>query len=141
MPLHSVRCSQSFGPETKNFLQTYSKLWTQNASRRLGYAIDAKIYGRNLQSELQARLAAMTKAQVDAALKKYLPDNFDIAIVTSDAAKFKTQLSSSEPTPIHYDTEGTPEAVLAEDKIIERIPLNVSSDDARIVPASELFEK
>jgi zinc protease len=127
--------------ETKKFLQTYSKLWTQNASRRLGYAIDAKIYGRDLQAELQKRLPSMTKAQVDAALKKYVPDHFDIAIVTSDAAKFKAQLTSGEATPIHYDTEGTPEAVLAEDKIIEKLPLNVSGDDARVVPASEMFEK
>lgn len=127
--------------ETKKFLQTYSKLWTQNASRRLGYAIDAKIYGRDLQAELQKRLSSMTKAEVDSAMKKYLPDNFDIAIVTSDAAKFKTQLTSGEPTPIHYDTEGTPEAVLAEDKVIEKLPLGVSAGDASIVPASEMFEK
>ncbi len=132
---------KQFG-QTKKFLETYSKLWTQNASRRLGYAIDAKYYGKDIQKELQRRLPAMTKAEVDAAVKKYLPNgNFDIAIVTDDAAKFKTQLLGGQPTPIHYDTQGTPESVLSEDKTIEKFPIAVAAEDVRIVPAGEMFEK
>jgi zinc protease len=133
---------QSGFDQTKEFLKTYSKLWTQNASRQLGYAIDAKFYGKDLQAELAKRFPSMTKADVDAAVKKHLPaGHFDIAIVTDHAAKFKAQLLSGEPTPIHYDTQGTPENVLAEDKMIEKFPLVMAAEDVRIAPASEMFEK
>ncbi len=128
--------------QTRKFLETYNKLWTQNASRRLGYAIDAKFYGRDIQGELARRLPAMTKADVDAAVRKYLPRGaFDIAVVTDDAAKFRDQLVSGAPTPIRYDTQGTPEAVLTEDKTIEKFPIPVKAEDVRIVPAGEMFEK
>jgi zinc protease len=128
--------------ETRRFLQTYSKLWTQDVSRRLGYAIDARVWGRDIQAELARRLPTMTKAQVDAAVKKYLPrDGFDIAVVTSDAAKWKSQLLSGAPTPIHYDTEGTPADVLTEDKEIEKYPLPVSPGNVRIVPVAEMFDR
>lgn len=128
--------------QTRKFLETYNKLWTQNASRRLGYAIDAKFYGKDIQAELQRRLPSMTKAEVDAAVRKYLPrGNFDIAVVTDDAGKFRDELVSGAATPIHYDTQGTPEAVLAEDKAIEKFPVPVKAEDVRIVPASEMFQK
>ncbi len=128
--------------QTRKFLETYNKLWTQNASRRLGYAIDAKFYGKDIQGELARRLPSMTKAQVDAAVRKYLPkENFDIAVVTDEAEKFRDQLVSGEATPIHYDTQGTPEAVLTEDRTIEKFPIPVKAEDVRIVPASEMFQK
>ena len=128
--------------QTRKFLETYNKLWTQNASRRLGYAIDAKFYGKDVQAELERRLPAMTKAEVDAAVRKYLPKaNFAIAIVTDDAAKFRDALVSGAPTPIHYDTQGTPEAVLTEDRTIEKFPIPVRAEDVKVVPASEMFQK
>lgn len=128
--------------QTRKFLETYNKLWTQNASRRLGYAIDAKYYGKDVQAEIARRLPKMTKAEVDAAVRKYLPKgNFDIAVVTDDAPKFRAQLLSGEPTPIHYDTQGTPQAVLDEDKTIEKFPIPVKDEDVKIVPASEMFAK
>lgn len=127
---------------TKEFLKTYSKLWTQNASRRLGYAIDARVYGKDLPAEIQKRLASITKEQVDAAVRKSLPrDAFDIAVVTANAAKFRDELLSGKPTPMHYDTAGTPPRVLEEDKLIEKLPIPVRPEDVRIVPASEMFEK
>ena len=126
---------------TRKFLETYNKLWTQNASRRLGYAIDAKYYGRDVQKELERRLPTMTKADVDAAVRKHLPrGKFRIAVVTDHADKFRSELLSGEATPIHYDTKGTPEAVLAEDGTIEKFPLSIQAADVRVVPASEMFQ-
>lgn len=127
--------------ETRKFLETYRKLWTQNASRRLGYAIDAAFYGKDLQEELARRLPSMTKEEVDAAVRRHLPKNFDIAVVTDHAEKFRGQLLSGEATPIRYDTAGTPEAVLTEDKTIEKFPLPVKPEDARVAPAAQMFEK
>src|SRR6185369_10618976 len=109
---------------TRKFLETYNKLWTQNASRRLGYAIDARYYGKDIQQELARRLPSMTRADVNAAVRKHLPKG-----------KFRAELLSGRPTPIRYDTKGTPEAILAEDRTIGRFPVPVKPGDVRVVPA------
>jgi zinc protease len=140
--LESEGISEKDFQQTRKFLETYNKLWTQNASRRLGYAIDAKYYGKDIQKELERRLPSMTKADVDAAVRKHLPKGkFQIAVVTDHAEKFRSELLSGAPTPIHYDTKGTPEAVLAEDKTIEKFPVPVQADDVRVVPASDMFQR
>jgi zinc protease len=59
--------------------------------------------------------------------------------VAKDAALLRELLVSGKPTPLAYDTQGTPEDVLAEDKEIAVFPLkNVS---VRIVPVDQMFEK
>src|SRR5262249_54582064 len=45
---------------TRKFLANYSNLWAQDATRRLGFAIDAVITGKDVVKELQARLPKMT---------------------------------------------------------------------------------
>ena len=67
---------------TRRFLLGYADLWTQDVSRRLGYAIDAKISGKDLVHELKARLPSMKKADVDRVIRKYFQfDNFAVAMV------------------------------------------------------------
>ena len=51
------------------------------------------------------------------------------------------KLVSGAPTPITYDTKGTPAAIEAEDAIIERFPLPVDKADVRVVPVDQMFEK
>lgn len=127
---------------TRQFLLNYAELWTQDVSRRLGYAIDGVVYGKDLVKELKARLPKMTKADVDRAIKKYLQMNdFDVAIVADKAAEVKAALLSGKPTPITYDTAGTPAAILEEDKLIEKEPLPVTEASVRIVPVDQMFEK
>ena len=48
-------------------------------------------------------------------------------------------LTSGKPSPITYDTKGTPEEVLAEDKTIAAFPLKDVS--VQIVPVEQMFEK
>lgn len=126
---------------TRSYLLDYSKLWVQSLSRRLGYAIDGNFYGRkDLVTELAERLPRLTVDQVNAAVRKHLKtDGMKIAIVAPDAAGLRDLLLSGKPTPLVYDTQGTPEDVLAEDKQIAAFPLkNVS---VRIVPVAQMFEK
>jgi zinc protease len=126
--------------ETRQFLLNYSKLWTQDASRRLGYAIDAQIYGKDLIAELQARLPKMKKADVDRAVKKHLtPKDWAAAIVTNHAADVKKALLSGASTPIVYDTKGTAPEVLEEDKKIERFPLPVNDKKITTIPVEQIF--
>lgn len=124
---------------TRTFLLNYSKLWGQTLSRRLGYAIDGAFHGRkDLITELAERLPKLTVDQVNAAVRKHLrTDGFKVAIVAENADELKEVLTSGRPTPITYDTQGTPEDVLAEDKVIASYPLKGAS--ATIVPVAKMF--
>ena len=93
--------------ETRQFLLNYSRLWTQDASRRLGYAIDGQVYGKELIAELARRLPRMTKADVDRAVRKHLSlRHWAAALVTPRAGEVRELLLQGAPTPIVYDTRG-----------------------------------
>ncbi|HKI21262.1 MAG TPA: pitrilysin family protein [Isosphaeraceae bacterium] len=126
---------------TRKFLLNYSKLWVQTLSRRLGYAMDADFYGcKDLVSEMADRLPKLTVDQVNAAVRKHLAaPGMKVAIVARDAAARRELLTSGKPTPLVYDTAGTPSDVLAEDKQIATFPLKELS--VRIVPVAEMFAK
>ncbi|WP_422930587.1 M16 family metallopeptidase [Singulisphaera sp. PoT] len=126
---------------TRSFLLNYSKLWVQTLSRRLGYAMDGSFYDReDLVTELARRLPTLTVEQVNAAVRRHLnKPGIKVAIVAQEAAALKEALLSGKPSPIVYDTEGTPETILAEDKVIETFPLD--NLNVKVVPVGELFEK
>ena len=133
--------SESEFQMTRSFLLNYSKLWVQTLSRRLGYAIDGHFYGRDdLVSELAQRLPRLTALQVNAAVRKHLkPAGMKLAIVAQNAGELREILLANKPSPMNYDTQGTPEDILAEDKQIAVFPLkNVT---VKIVPVAEMFEK
>jgi zinc protease len=126
---------------TRDFLLNYSNLWVQTLSRRLGYAMEGGAYDReSLVAEMQRRLPTLTVEQVNAAVRKHLkPKGMYVAMVAQDADALKQRLASGEPTPMTYDTAGTPEDILAEDRTIERFPLGDVS--VKVVPAGGMFEK
>jgi len=127
---------------TREFLLNYVNLWAQDGSRRLGYAIDAEINGKDIIAELKARLPAMSKADVDRAVRKHLSTaNLDIVVVGAHVKELAATIAAGKPTPVVYDTKDTPAEVLAEDQIIEKYPLPVSPGDINIVSANTLFEK
>ena len=127
---------------TRAFLLNYVNLWAQDGSRRLGYAIDAAIYGKDVIAELKARLPTMTKGDVDRAVRKHLSTkNLAVAVVGDKLEALAEALSAGKPTPMVYDTKDTPKDVLNEDKIIEVYPLPVSPSRLKIVSANSLFEK
>ena len=127
---------------TRTFLANYSNLWAQDASRRLGFAIDAVITGKDVVKELQARLPKMKKADVDRAVRKHLGmDGLTIAIVTDKGQALADTLMSGGPTGITYDTAGTPPEVVAEDDLIKRFPLPIEKDNVSVVPVEKMFEK
>src|SRR5262249_44873136 len=119
---------------TRSYLLNYSKLWVQTQSRRLGNALDGAFYGRHdLVRELAERLPKLTVKAVNTAVRKHLKsDGIKVAIVAQDAAALRDMLVSGKPTPITYDTKGTPDDILAEDKTIAAFSLNDLS--VRIIP-------
>jgi zinc protease len=123
-------------------LLNYVNLWAQDGSRRLGYAIDGLLYGKDVLAELKARLPTMTKGDVDRAVRKHLSTkHLSIAVVGDKVKDLADALVAGKPTPIVYDTKDTPADVLEEDQTIERYPLDVSASRLKIVSASSLFEK
>ena len=127
--------------ETRNYLLNYSKLWVQTLSRRLGYAMDGEYYGRHdLVTELAQRLPKLTVDAVNSAVQKHLRSSgMKVAIVARDAPALREVLITGKPTPIAYDTEGTPADVLAEDQQIAAFPLKDVS--VQIVPVEQMFEQ
>jgi len=127
---------------TRRFLLNYSKLWVQSQSRRLGYEMDGNFFGRSsLVAELDRRLRTLTREQVNAAVKKHLQaKNLSIVIVTRDAETIRDELLAGISSPLHYDTEGTPQEILDEDKLIETYPLRFNADRVRTIPIERMFE-
>jgi zinc protease len=127
---------------TKTFLMNYADLWIQDISRRLGYAMDAQVVGKDLIRELHERLPKMKKADVDRVIRKYLAiDKLSIAIVTDKGGDVRQKLVDAVATPITYDTAGTPPEILAEDKLIEKFPLPITPDKIKVVPVDQMFER
>jgi zinc protease len=127
---------------TREFLLHYVDLWSQDTSRRLGHAIDALVYGKDIVAELKARLPAMTKVEVDRAIREYLePKRLTVAIVSDNAKALRAQLLSGKPTPMTYDTKDTPAEVLEQDKSIAAFPLPLTPSRVKIVSAKVMFEK
>ncbi len=126
---------------TRTYLLNYSKLWVQTLSRRLGYAMDGSFYDHDdLVTELARRLPKLTVEQVNAAVRRHLRSTgFRVAIVTRDAEALARTLKSNAPTPITYDTQGTPDVILNEDKTIAVFPLRDVS--VTIVPVADTFQK
>jgi len=129
--------------QTRSFLLTYSKLWAQNLDQRLGYLQDSKFYGiSDYLGEVQKRLPTLTKAQVDAAVRKHLQSkNLVVALITQDGAASLEALRSGKPTPIHYESAGTPPEILEEDRVIQKFPVAVNQQRSRVITPGDLFER
>jgi zinc protease len=138
--LRTAGISEADFEASRSFLLSYSKLSVQTLARRLGYAMDGQFYGRrDLVTELADHLPRLTAAQVNAAVRRHLnTQGFKVAIVTQDAPRLRDTLTSGKPTPLTYDTEGTPEDVLAEDKVIAAYPLKDVT--VNVVPVDAMFE-
>ncbi len=128
---------------SRKFVLNYSRLWTQDLGRRLGYQMDSEFYGtKSFIDRLQDELKQLKLEDVNAAVKRNLkPSNLAVAIVTGDAGAMKEALLSGKPTPITYQTPTTSEALLKEDKEIESFPLPLNRERVRVLKAQELFEK
>ncbi|HVS02676.1 MAG TPA: pitrilysin family protein [Thermoanaerobaculia bacterium] len=125
---------------TRDFVVNYSKLWAQTLADRLGFLLDSRYYGTPYYiDEIEARLAALTRDEVNRAVKKYLQTaDFTAVLVTGDAAALEARLESEEPSPMTYASP-VEAAVAAADEAIVELPVKPAS--VAIVPVAEVFEK
>lgn len=128
---------------TRKFLRNYVLHYAPTTSERLGYALDDRFYGIS-GSHLdlfRRRMDEVTRAEVNAAVKKYLQyRNLHVVFVTPDAEGLKQALVADTPSPITYATPKS-DAVLAEDRQISVFPLKIQPDAVTIIPVGRLFEK
>ena len=117
---------------TRTFLRSYIKLYTQTPEKQLGFLMDSKFYGRkDYIKEMDALLAKLTLADVNAAIKKYWQtENMFITIVTdmSEVEELGKSLENNTPSPMSYSNslkEVLSKEILAEDEIVAKYPLNV----------------
>lgn len=128
--------------QTRNFLTKYVNLLTRTKTAELGYAIDSVYYGIPDYNEyIKSHLATLTRDEVNRVIHRYLrADKLVIVAVAKNAKELQRTLTSGEPTPITYNSP-KPQAILEEDKIVEKFPLNLRPEDVTIVPVEQVFEK
>ncbi|HXA50043.1 MAG TPA: pitrilysin family protein [Candidatus Acidoferrum sp.] len=125
----------------RGFLSKFVNVLTKSKRAELGYAIDSNYYGTNPYNEfLKAQLAKLTLEDVNRVIKQYIrTDRLTIVAVSKNGEELKQQLSSEDASPMTYNSP-KPEAILVEDKIVERWPLKVKPEDIVVRPASTVFQ-
>ncbi len=131
---------------TRDFLLSYTKLYAQSPSSRLGYLMDSRFYGRkNYIMELDGLLKKLTLEDVNSAIKKYWQtENMFVTIVTdkSEAGPLASSLKLNKPSPMSYSDqvkEGLPEQVLKQDEEAANYKLNVNK--VEIINSADTFKK
>jgi zinc protease len=127
----------------KAYLLNYTKLYAQTLGERLGWQIDSRYYGyEDFLAEARERIAALSRADVNAAIKKYLNwQNVRVAVITQDAQALKDDLVSDAPSRIKYANPNMPQAVLDEDLVIQVYRLDVKPEQVRVAQATDFFRK
>jgi zinc protease len=128
---------------TKAFLQKYCLHFAEDTEARLGYAVDDRFYGLEKPhlATFRRLMDELTLEEVNAAVKKHLkPEHMVVAFVTANGAALREALASGAPSPIDYGGVPKSEAILAEDKEIERYPLGIPAPNVTVVPVTEVFE-
>ncbi|MGV3772999.1 MAG: insulinase family protein, partial [Verrucomicrobiales bacterium] len=126
---------------TREFLSKYIHVLTGTEDARLGYALDSKYYGiPEYVDYVKAELEKLTLEDVNAAIKKHLkPSKLRIVMVTKDPAGLRDQIIAGKPSPITYNSPKS-EAVLEEDKLIEKFEIPVKPADVVALPVDQVFQ-
>jgi zinc protease len=126
---------------TRLFLAKYVNLMTKTKTAELGYAIDSLFYGiPDYNRYVKDSLAKLTLEDVNRAIRKHLrADNLDIVIVAKDCEGLKRALLADEPSPMKYNS-AKPQAILDEDKIVEKWKIGLAPDAVTVAPAERIFE-
>lgn len=126
---------------TRQFLSKYVNVLLQTQDARLGYALDSRFYRMEAFDEYLPRaLAKLTVSQVNEVIQKHLrPGQWQVVLVTKDAAALRDALLKNEASPMTYNSPKPPE-ILAEDKVIEKFPIPVKAEAVTIRPVAEVFQ-
>ncbi len=131
--------------ETREFLRSYIKLYTQTPASQLGYLMDSKFYNRSdYIAEMDKLLAKLTLDDVNNAIKKYWQvNNIIVTIVTdaSEASELANSIKNNLDSPMSYSNlvkAGLPKEVLQEDDEVATYKLNIKN--VEIINSKETFK-
>ena len=126
---------------TRSFLSKQVNFLTRTKDAELGYDIDSIFYSiPHYGQYLKTALAKLTRDDVNRAAKRWLhTDHLAIVAVAKNGEELKKELAGDGPSPITYNSP-KPEAILAEDKIVEKWPLRLSADNIKVVPVDQVFQ-
>lgn len=126
---------------TREFLSKYVNVLTRTKSAELGYAIDSIWYGAPHYAEMiRTAMSKLTRAEVNEYIKTRLGNrHFVIVAVSKNAEALKAALASGDPSPMNYNSPKS-DAIMQEDKTVEKFPLGLKADDIKIVPVGSVFQ-
>lgn len=133
--------SQTEFEQARSFVSKYINVLTKTKSAELGYAIDSAYYGIPGYNEyVKNALAKLTLEDLNGAIRRNLrAENVQIAGVAGNADQIRAALISGDPSPIKYNSP-KPQDVMDEDKIVEKFPLHLRTEDVKVVPVATVFE-
>jgi zinc protease len=127
---------------TRAFLDKWVAQLVSSQPALLGYAIDSDWYGiPDFPAYVRQALAGLTLDDVNRVIRERLSTrDVKFVFVTPDAADLKRRLLGNERSPMSYNSP-KPEALLAEDAVIEVKPLGFRPDSIEVVPADSVFRR
>jgi zinc protease len=130
---------------TRDFLRNYTKLYVEGMSKKLGYAMDSKFYGRtDWIKELDELLGSMTLDRVNGMMKKYWGfGNMEWVIVTdeSEVKQLYYTLMENKMAPMSYSNglkASLTKEILQEDEVVDAYPFKVM--DIRVIESQNTFK-
>lgn len=132
--------------ETRNFLLSYTKLYIETTSKKLGFLMDSKFYGRtDWITEVGRQLAHLKLEDVNSAIKKYwILGKMNIVMITdkSEVEGLKQGLESGSESPMVYSPalrSSLPEEIYVDDREVSTFPMPVI--EVRVTESSDTFGK
>lgn len=125
---------------TRNYLLKFINILTKTQDRQLGYALDSHYYNtEDFNTYISKALKKLTLKDVNRVIKKHLQTkNMQLVFISNHAEDLKKRLVENTPSILHYASEQADD-ILAEDKIIERYPLQLDPDKVEIVAEDKIF--
>ncbi len=126
----------------REFLSRQIGLDQQTPSRRLGFAMDDRTYGREKPyiESLRESWKALDPAKLKALAARALQTkDLAIAIVSSDGRAVADELLRGDPAATPAYDSPKPADVQAEDKEIARFPVPLEAKNVHVVPVTEMF--
>jgi zinc protease len=133
--------SQQAFDDTRNYLMKNVYLLTARQDHQLGYALDQKWYGLGeYTADMRDRLSRLTREDVNRAVRTHLSaTDFHVVAITKDAAALKQRLIADTVSTVTYDAP-KPAAIVAEDKVIGALKLNIAPGSVVVTPVDSTFK-
>ena len=127
---------------TRDYLMNNVYVMTARQDQQLGYGLDSRWYGIGEFTDVMRKaVQQLTVEAVNAAIRRHLDArNLSIVCITKDANGLKQALAADAFSPIRYDGE-KPADVLAEDKVIGALKLNIDAKNIVVTPIDQVFAK